>query len=164
MNKKGFTLVELMVVIVIIGVLAAVAIPKMMAATNKAKASEGPQMIGSIANLEHAFGAEYGQFAQCQKGVTLGWEAIGMGTKGDPNTGAKYFEYEVSGAAGTTFPDYATAFNTIALKDFNVIARLIVKLGDATAGNYVLVNDEDAKKVSSKELGGLIGSYGATAP
>ncbi|MCL1946612.1 MAG: prepilin-type N-terminal cleavage/methylation domain-containing protein, partial [Chitinivibrionia bacterium] len=58
MNKKGFTLVELMVVIVIIGVLAAVAIPKMMAATNKAKAGEGPQILSAISRMEASHKAE----------------------------------------------------------------------------------------------------------
>lgn len=39
MNKKGFTLIELMVVIVIMGVLAAVAIPRMFGNVEKARLS-----------------------------------------------------------------------------------------------------------------------------
>ena len=46
-TSKGFTLIELMVVIVIIGVLAALAIPKFMDAATKAKMSEIPTVVGS---------------------------------------------------------------------------------------------------------------------
>ncbi|MCK4273212.1 prepilin-type N-terminal cleavage/methylation domain-containing protein, partial [bacterium] len=39
-NRRGFTLIELMIVVVIIGILAALAIPRFMQATTKSKQSE----------------------------------------------------------------------------------------------------------------------------
>ena len=59
-TKKGFTLVELMVVIVIIGILAALAIPKFTNASAKAKWSEVPTVLASFENAELAYIAETG--------------------------------------------------------------------------------------------------------
>jgi prepilin-type N-terminal cleavage/methylation domain-containing protein len=59
-KRKGFTLIELMVVIFIVGILAAVAIPIMRGRIDAAKWSEGKAGAGSIRTAARAFCAEKG--------------------------------------------------------------------------------------------------------
>lgn len=61
--RKGFTLVELMVVIVIIGILAALAIPRFLGATNKTKASEFKPVLKQVYTLQTAYKQERDQYA-----------------------------------------------------------------------------------------------------
>lgn len=57
-NKKGFTLIELMIVVVIIGILAALAIPRFMRATTKSKQSEAKQILKQIYVMERSYRQE----------------------------------------------------------------------------------------------------------
>ena len=59
-SRKGFTLIELMVVILIVGILAAVAIPILRGRIDAAKWSEGKAMMGSIGTAIRAYHAEKG--------------------------------------------------------------------------------------------------------
>jgi type IV pilus assembly protein PilA len=58
-GRKGFTLIELMIVILIVAVLAAVIIPMLRARINAAKWSEGRAGIGTISTAIRAYWAEH---------------------------------------------------------------------------------------------------------
>jgi type IV pilus assembly protein PilA len=58
-SQKGFTLIELMIVVVIIGILAALAIPRFMRATTKSKQSEAKQILKQIYVMEQSYRQEY---------------------------------------------------------------------------------------------------------
>lgn len=60
MKKKGFTLIELMVVILIVGILAAASIPLMQGRIDKAKWSEACAMAGTIKSAVRVYYVESG--------------------------------------------------------------------------------------------------------
>src|SRR5512134_821853 len=61
-NRKGFTLVELMIVVAIIGILAAIAIPNFLNFRLKAKTSEAKSNLGAIRSTEVAYFAEWNSY------------------------------------------------------------------------------------------------------
>jgi type IV pilus assembly protein PilA len=58
--QKGFTLVELMIVIVIVGILSAVALPNFLSQTEKAKGTEAKSKISAFLKQGHAEWQEAG--------------------------------------------------------------------------------------------------------
>ncbi|HEX7402101.1 MAG TPA: prepilin-type N-terminal cleavage/methylation domain-containing protein, partial [candidate division Zixibacteria bacterium] len=58
-SQKGFTLIELMIVVVIIGTLAALAIPRFFPAATKSKQSEAKQILKQIYVMEQVYRQEY---------------------------------------------------------------------------------------------------------
>ncbi len=81
MVRKGFTLVELMIVILIVAILAAVAVPLMMNRVESAKWSEGKAALGTIATNLKAWYAEQGCATSLAPSLTItGARNIGMST------------------------------------------------------------------------------------
>ena len=78
MQQKGFTLIELMVVVAVVGILAAVAIPSYVNYTVRAKVSEAFSVIGPWKMEMQEYFFLNGKFPS--KGCN---SCIGMGTDGD---------------------------------------------------------------------------------
>lgn len=64
-RQDGFTLVELMVVVAIIGLLSAVAVPNFKKYQAKAKISEAKLQLSAIYTAEVAFFSDFGMYATC---------------------------------------------------------------------------------------------------
>ena len=95
-GTKGFTLVELVIVIIIVGILSIVAVPIYRGYTKRAYASEGRALLGSIQTAQKVYYAEWGNYAS--------EASTGQGKLLDVDaTKNKYFNtFAVTGSAAAT--------------------------------------------------------------
>ncbi len=68
-NNKGFTLVELLVVVLIIGILAAMAMPAYFKAVERSRAAEADTLIGSVVNAQNRYKMKTGKYASSWKSL-----------------------------------------------------------------------------------------------
>jgi type IV pilus assembly protein PilA len=71
-SEKGFTLVELLVVIIIIGILAVIALPNFLNQSAKAKQAEAKQYIGAINRVQTALRVQNASFASTFDTLAIG--------------------------------------------------------------------------------------------
>ena len=93
-KQGGFTLIELMIVVAIIGILAAIAIPNFLQYQMKSRQSEAKTNLQAIKTSEISFQAERG----CYVGVTAEL------TQPAPVAGTKYVPYTWMAGTAATLP------------------------------------------------------------
>ena len=79
-GQKGFTLIELMIVVAIIGILAAIAIPNFLQYQMKARQSEAKTNLQAIKTSEVSFQAERGCYVGIAREVAQAVAAVGVKT------------------------------------------------------------------------------------
>ena len=108
-SKKGFTLIELMIVVAIIGILAAIAIPNFLRFQLKSKSSEGKVNIAAIRTAEESYLAEFGVYVAASVNPAAdvpGSQKAAFDTGGGFDTlgwspeGNVFFQYAVNAPSG----------------------------------------------------------------
>lgn len=107
-NKKGFTLVELIVVMVMLGMLAALVFPKFISKVGKGKVSAAKTQIELLGQALDQFRMETGRYPTTQEGLNAlqvnpgvnGWDGPYL-KKGIPNDPwGRPYHYESPGQHG----------------------------------------------------------------
>jgi len=109
LRRKGFTLAELLIVIVILGILGGIALPRFFPQAEKGRVAEAIAMLSAIRQGEEAYKLENGTYCT-PTGTACGtssctWNCLGME---NPNAGDRNFSYSLTSATSTAFTAVAT--------------------------------------------------------
>ena len=113
-SEKGFSLVELMIVVAIIGVLAALGLPKFQNFQAKAKQSEAKSNLALVYTLEQSYFGENDTFINL---ASCGYSgACATNNLGFYPVGKLRYNYSVAGASASVFTATAAAGTTDNIK------------------------------------------------
>ena len=157
-KEDGFTMIELLVVIIIVGVLFSIALPSFLNQANKAKQSEAKAYIGSINKAHQAYFVEKTKF-------TTNIEALGVGITTAPTN--NHYQYRAySNAEEKNVLSAGESQNLSTLNSYGGTV-FVVKAGDnstirsilcetTSPGENTLQHDHtDCSQGSMKPIGGI---------
>ncbi len=132
-QRKGFTLIELMIVVAIIGILAAIAIPNFIRFQLRSRAGEGKINLAAIRTAEEAYLAEFGRYVAFASTPNL----IGAGLRSVKTPWVACPVPVVPASPGHCIigwqPDGPTYFNYVAAVDATSTSLVVVAESDIDA-------------------------------
>jgi prepilin-type N-terminal cleavage/methylation domain-containing protein len=136
-QNQGFTLVELLVVMIIVGLLAGVSAPNLLQQIGKARETEAKNALASIIRAQQAYHLERGQFAGSIPALgTITWSYQGNQ------------QYNPNSPLGIALTTKYYTFSTMTLN---------APSGENFAVVVAVANDQ--KRDGSRHYGGTIGYY-----
>ena len=95
-KKAGFSLVELTIVILVLGVLTTFAVPRYMRTVEKSKAAEAFSYLAEIASSQARYNAQHGEYASSLIDLDIELRAPNHFAVGSPTSGDFETEWEVA--------------------------------------------------------------------
>ncbi len=96
-NKSGFTLLEIIIVIIIVGVLASLALPRFFSTVEYSRSTEALSSLGAVRqSLERCYLQRSGDYTNCTNFANLDIE-------NPANSPGSHFTYTITGATATGY-------------------------------------------------------------
>jgi type IV pilus assembly protein PilA len=104
-REKGFNWIGLLIVMLILGILAAIALPSFLSQPNRNKQAEGKQYISSINKAQQAYYTEFGTFVT--ENTPEGWGSLAVGIR----TQTTNYKYSISAIGKSGVNAFAIPLN-----------------------------------------------------
>ena len=148
MNKKGFTLTELLIVVAIIGVLAVIAIPAYIGQQKRAARTEANSHLQTLRILMEQNFAEQGSYTPPNNGATAPVSPLTyLGTSAVTNNGLEDFlrGFNPAGLDNAAQLDALNYTYTMAFTATTFTATATGKAGTRTEGDTCTINQSNTK-------------------